>query len=195
MAKKSQETRLTILQKALELIYVQGFQATSIDDIIATTRVTKGAFFYHFKNKEEMGLAMIREVLYPGMRMAMVEPLQRGEDPVAEIYAMMKALLLSPVFQVKYGCPAVNLIDELAPLNASFSEALGLLVIQWREAIEQCLLKGKQNGHIRKDVNCSQAGLFIVSGYSGIRNMGKILGKSCYTPYLKSLKAYLYTLQ
>jgi TetR/AcrR family transcriptional repressor of nem operon len=61
--KKAATTRLTILQKAFELIYVKGYQTTSIDDIIATTQVTKGAFYYHFKNKDEMGLAIINEIL------------------------------------------------------------------------------------------------------------------------------------
>jgi hypothetical protein len=42
--KKSAATRLMILQKAFELIYAKGYQTTSIDDIIATTKVTKGAF-------------------------------------------------------------------------------------------------------------------------------------------------------
>ncbi|RAJ08805.1 TetR family transcriptional regulator [Chitinophaga skermanii] len=50
---KAAATRLNMLQKAFELIYVKGFQTTSIDDILATTQVTKGAFYYHFKNKDE----------------------------------------------------------------------------------------------------------------------------------------------
>lgn len=36
--KKAETTRLNILQKAFELIYVKGYQTTSIDDIIATTQ-------------------------------------------------------------------------------------------------------------------------------------------------------------
>lgn len=65
--KKAEATRMAILEKAFDLIYKQGYQATSIDDIIATTRLTKGAFFYHFKNKDEMGIAVINEVMYNGM--------------------------------------------------------------------------------------------------------------------------------
>lgn len=42
--KKSANTRATILQQAFELIYKKGYQSTSIDEIIATTKVTKGAF-------------------------------------------------------------------------------------------------------------------------------------------------------
>jgi AcrR family transcriptional regulator len=195
MSKKAQATRLNILHKAFELIYQQGYQATSIDDIIAKTQVTKGAFFYHFKNKDDMGLAMIREVLSPGMHMAMVEPLVQGNDPVRDIYDMMKALLFSPAMQARFGCPAVNLVDEMSPVNTEFNEALAELVVNWRNAIEANLKKGKANGSISRDVNVQQASLFIVSGYSGIRNMGKIYGKECYTSYLKTFKNYLESLR
>jgi len=65
--KKAAATRLMILTKAFELIYVRGYQTTSIDDILATTKVTKGAFYYHFRNKDEMGLAILQEILKPAL--------------------------------------------------------------------------------------------------------------------------------
>lgn len=193
---KAAATRLTILQKAFELIYANGYQATSIDDIITNTAVTKGAFFYHFKNKDEMGLAMIQEVLYPGMHHAMIDPLTNADNPVQEIYKMMKGLLLEdPNFNVKYGCPAVNLIEEIAPLSNPFNKALSKLTTQWQEAIEINIKNGKAAGKIRKDVHPTQTALFIMTGYGGIRNLGKLYGKDCYSLYLKELKRYLNSLQ
>lgn len=189
---KAATTRLTILQKAFYLIYRKGYQATSIDDIIATTQVTKGAFFYHFKSKEEMGLAMIHEIMYPGMYASMIKPLLDADDPLDEIYEMMKALLLkNPFFEVKYGCPAINLIDEMAPLNEAFRKALLQLIVQWQEAIKNTLLIAQKKGKISKELMPEQIALFVSSGYSGIRNMGKIFGKTCYKTYLNELKKYL----
>jgi len=189
---KAAATRLAILQKAFELIYVKGYQATSIDEILSTTQVTKGAFFYHFKNKDEMGLAMINEVMYPGMQPALIEPLLKAENPRKEIYAMMKGLLLeNTFFKVKYGCPAVNLTEEMAPLNEEFGKALSVLISGWQKAIESSLKKGKAIGKIDKEVDPKQASYFIISGYTGIRNLGKIYGKSCYKSYLDELQRYL----
>jgi|SRR6186713_1473377 len=193
---KAAATRLAILQKAFALVYSRGYQATSIDEIIATTQVTKGAFFYHFPNKDSMGLAMIDEVMFPGMHAALVAPLLNSKDPVKEIYSMMKGLLLTnPFFHAKYGCPAINLIDEMAPLHNDFSKSLSRLVVQWQEAIEASLRTGKAAGLIRKEVDTVQTTYFIMSGYGGIRNLGKIYGKECYSSYLKGLKQYLKSLQ
>jgi TetR/AcrR family transcriptional repressor of nem operon len=193
---KAAATRRGILHKAFELIYLKGYQATSIDEIIATTTVTKGAFFYHFKNKEEMGLAMINEVMYPGMVPYMIDVLGKTDEVLDDIYDMMKGLLLlNSFFKVEYGCPAVNLADEMAPLNESFRKALMHLMVAWQQAIEESLRKAQATGRISKAYEPKQIALYITAGYSGVRNMGKVFGKSFYTEYLMQFKIYLDSLK
>lgn len=193
---KAENTRSGILRRAFSLIYQKGYQATSIDDILVDSPVTKGAFFYHFKNKEEMGLSMIQEIMYPGMYDVLVAPLNNSTNPVEELYLMMHNLLLkSPFFQVKYGCPAVNLIEEMAPLNEAFKQALSKLILQWQKAIITNVNNGKNTGSIKPDVNAEQVACFITAGYGGVRNIGKLLGTACYHSYLHELKKYLNQLQ
>jgi len=56
-------------------------------------------------------------------------PLSRTADIRKDLYGMMENLLLQvPFFKVEDGCPAVNLIDEMAPLNKSFRKALARIV-------------------------------------------------------------------
>lgn len=143
-----------------------------------------------------MGLAMIRELMYPGMYNAMVKPLLESDKPVLEIYSMMKNILLeNEFFDVKYGCPAINLTEEMAPLSHSFHKALAQLTTAWKTAIEKSISKGKEAGNIRQDVDPEQVSCFILAGYGGIRIMGKIAGRPCYTMYLKELKNYLESLK
>ncbi len=187
---------MSILSKAFELVYANGYQATSVDDILAQTHVTKGAFYYHFKNKDEMGLALIKEVLYPGMSEALIKPLLDSKDSATGIFRMMKGLLLENAsFKVKYGCPAVNLIEEMGGSHAAFRKALSGLFKEWQKALQQSIEQGKASGQLRKEINAQQVALFIATGYGGVRNLGKLFGKECYTVYLKELKVYLNGLQ
>lgn len=189
---KAEDTRLTILQKAFELIYKNGYQATSIDDIIANTQVTKGAFYYHFKSKQEMGLAMIQDIMSPGMAAAMIEPLMDGKEVPDKIYRMMEGLLLdNAFFTIEYGCPAINLIEEMAPLSLEFRSALTQLVVRWQHAIEQVLTLAQESGKIRTELAPRQIAMFVITGYSGVRNMGKVFGRNCYLDFLAELKIYL----
>lgn len=194
---KAANTRLTILQKAFELIYSKGYQTTSIDDIIATTQVTKGAFYYHFKTKDEMGIAIIEEILKPTMLESFIKPVEDSANPIEDFYNMISYLLLEdPFLQVKYGCPVGNLTQEMTPWNNQFSKALTELVDQWKITIEKAVANAQKLGLIRKDVNGEQVAYFVMSGYWGIRNFGKLQdNNSCYIVYLKEFKNYLNSLK
>jgi TetR/AcrR family transcriptional repressor of nem operon len=194
---KAANTRLTILHKAFELIYSKGYQTTSIDDIIATTQVTKGAFYYHFKTKDEMGIAIIEEILKPTMLESFIQPIENSINPIEDLYNMISYLLLEdPFLQVKYGCPVGNLTQEMTPWNNQFSQALSELVNQWMLNIEKSISIAQDSGLIKKDVNGQQVAFFIMSGYWGIRNFGKLQdNNSCYFIYLKEFRNYLNTLK
>lgn len=191
--KKAAATRLHMLQKAFELIYVKGYQTTSIDDILATTQVTKGAFYYHFKNKDEMGMAIINELLKPTLTSSFIEPLQDDKNPIDTIYNLIHHLLLQNDFlKVEHGCPVANFTQEMTPWNSDFSNALNEITNLWTITMTAYIEKAKENGLINKDVNAKQVTLFVMSGYWGIRNFGKLENdKKVYLPYLQELKNYL----
>ncbi|EFK34763.1 Toluene efflux pump ttgABC operon repressor [Chryseobacterium gleum] len=195
--KKSEATRLTILQKAFELIYVKGFQTTSIDEIIATTQVTKGAFYYHFKTKDEMGLAIITDLMKPNFKKTFIDSLQNSKNPLDSIYDIMYHLLMENDFlKVEYGCPTSNFIQQMAPWHTAFTQALHDLSKEWELALAESIEKGKESGIIKKEVSAKEVSVFVISGYWGVRNLGKLENsKEVYLTYLKGLKSYFKTLQ
>lgn len=195
--KKAEATRLKILQKAFELIYAKGYQATSIGDILDATRVTKGAFYYHFKTKDKMGFAIIDEILKPKLTKSFIEPLKDIANPLEAIYHLMDKLLMKDEFlQLQFGCPASNLVQEMTPWNEEFRKALDDITKHWTELITTLLEKGKVNGFVRKEIKAKQATIFILSGYWGIRNFGKLANsKEMYTVYLEQLRCYLESLR
>ncbi|SDR10920.1 transcriptional regulator, TetR family [Chryseobacterium soldanellicola] len=195
--KKSEATRLNILQKAFELIYINGYQTTSVDEIIATTQVTKGAFYYHFKTKDEMGLAIINELMKPNFENTFIKPLQGVENPLDKIYQLMYYILIeNDVLKVEYGCPASNFTQEMAPWNVDFTKALNELSLQWEKAIIDSIEKAKNNGQIKPFVDAKEIAVFVISGYWGVRNLGKLENsKSVYLVYLKGLKSYFDSLK
>ena len=51
------DARSKLLDAALMIIRTKGYSATTVDDLCAAAGVTKGAFFHHFKSKEELAVA------------------------------------------------------------------------------------------------------------------------------------------
>lgn len=53
----SPDTRTRLLDGALQVIRRQGYAATTVDDLCRSAGVSKGAFFHHFKSKEDLAIA------------------------------------------------------------------------------------------------------------------------------------------
>lgn len=49
--------KIKLLDSALSVIRRKGYAATTVDDLCATAGVSKGAFFHHFKSKEDLAVA------------------------------------------------------------------------------------------------------------------------------------------
>jgi len=60
---KGQETRTRILDAAQSSVLAKGFGATSIEELIAETGLTKSGFFYHFRDKNELAKALLRRYI------------------------------------------------------------------------------------------------------------------------------------
>ena len=60
---KGEDTRQRILDAAQDAVLAKGFTATSIDEIIAATQLTKSGFFYHFKDKGELAKALLQRYI------------------------------------------------------------------------------------------------------------------------------------
>ena len=190
---KAQNTRLHILNKSFQLIYVDGYQATSIDKIIETTQVTKGAFYYHFKDKEDMGLAMIDGVLLPRLNRILINPLKNQGKPLERIYDSIKSnLLKASDFNPRYGCPMNNLIQEMSPLNPNFKAKLKKVINHWRVVLIEVLNEAKELGHIKQNSDVTSIANFIIVSYEGLRATGKLEDDmTLYQGYLKQLSQYL----
>src|SRR3954465_15766136 len=92
--------RNRILDTALAVIRSKGYAATTVDELCAEAQVTKGAFFHHFKSKEDLAVSaaqhwsMITKALFDSAEY------RRHADPLKRLLGyidLRKALLKGSV--------------------------------------------------------------------------------------------------
>jgi TetR/AcrR family transcriptional regulator, transcriptional repressor for nem operon len=165
-----ERTRERLLQAASREIYRSGFQSASLDAILASTGVTKGALYYHFKGKEALGYAVVDEVIAADVRGKWVRPLASGKDPVNALIGAVQSIPVRPE-DVRGGCQLNNLAQEMSPLDAGFQKRLAIIFDAWRKAVASTLREGQIHGSVRHDVQpADAAGLLIamVEGYASL---------------------------
>lgn len=54
MPKRRQSTKRRIVKAAWNLFYKKGYNATTVDEIIAASKTSKGTFYHYFKGKEAL---------------------------------------------------------------------------------------------------------------------------------------------
>ncbi len=165
-----ERTRERLLQAAFREIYRSGFQSASLDAILASAGVTKGALYYYFKSKRGLGYAVVEEVIAPHTYGQWVRPLQSRKDAIDALIGAVRNIPVQPAV-VRGGCQLINLAQEMSPLDAGFRKRLATIFDAWREAVASVLREGQGNGSVRRDVEpADAAGLLIamVEGYGAL---------------------------
>lgn len=97
MPKDGSQTRERILDAANTLFLQRGITASSIDRIAKSSGLTKGSFFYHFKDKDELILALVERFAEMD-RQQYTQALEKVERLSTSQDALQKLLLFVGVF-------------------------------------------------------------------------------------------------
>lgn len=92
MGQKGLETRKRILDTAQAMVLNMGYAGMSIDKLISRIGMTKGAFFHHFKNKDELATALIQRYSEDGIQLfndSLVRAKKFSTDPLQQFMILI----------------------------------------------------------------------------------------------------------
>jgi TetR/AcrR family transcriptional repressor of nem operon len=79
-----------ILDAALIVIRAKGYAATTVDDLCAASDVTKGAFFHHFKSKDDLAVAAAEHWSKVTGELFEAAPYHRHADPLQRVLGYLE---------------------------------------------------------------------------------------------------------
>ena len=175
MSKRDPETtRRKLLEAAFAEIQHRGFAGASLDAILRSAKVTKGALYHHFPSKSALGYAVVDELVGQAVRNQWVRPLQNAEDPITGLQDTIRAQLAErPLHEVELEAPAIRLSQELSNQDEEFRKRLDNVMTVWRGGIAATLSRGQRDGTVRNDVDVHRVAAFIVAAIAGIQATAK----------------------
>jgi TetR/AcrR family transcriptional regulator, transcriptional repressor for nem operon len=187
------KTRRHILETAFGEIYQRGFQGVSVNEIVAKTSVTKGAFFHYFPTKNDLGYAVVDEIIKELTLERWIKPLTAYKNPIQGILERLRKIIeSSSEEELGLGCPLNNLIQEMSSVDPVFREKLNAVMELWISEIEKYLKKAQADGYLKKEVNPRQVAEFVVAAHEGGFGMLKSFrNKKVFWSIYHSLRGYL----
>lgn len=184
------------MQAAFCEIHRQGFQAASIANILADTGLTKGALYHHFPTKQALGLAVIDEVIRERLDRLIFKSLRESDHPVETLLEIIATIdEWRPANFIDLGCPLNNLMQEMSPLDEAFKDHLNAVLMFWKDAVENALQRGKEQGVVRTEVDCKAVALFVVSAWEGCIGIAKNLQSAeAFSLCMRQLHGYIRSL-
>jgi len=162
------------LSKAMELFWIKGYEASSVQQLLDTMGMNSGSMYSAFGGKRALFVACIE--LYASALNFMVEELLRKPDnPVGAISNFLKATLIhTPKDIQQRGCLIVNTITE----EANNDDELVTLAARKQciiiDALEDRITEGQKTGLISNHESANNLANFLVNNIHGLRVTGRI---------------------
>ena len=167
----AEQTRQKILEVSADEIHQHGFKATSLSIILNRCGISKGALYYHFTNKIELGYAVFEEIFVPAF-LETWQPALAADDPIdglCEFFTSMCEEMTCS--EVVCGCPLNNLCEEMANVDEGFR----LRILAMQEKLNQLIVDALTDfkPQLRDDIAFSQVAYFIVATFHGSTSLSK----------------------
>jgi TetR/AcrR family transcriptional regulator, transcriptional repressor for nem operon len=163
---KAQPTRERIVEAALYLFWLRGYAATGIAEILSRAKANPGSFYYSFKTKEELLLAVL-EMYVQTLMPVVVGPVMKAEqDPVERVFGILgfyRQNLIST--GCTYGCPIGRLALEIPEEQFRVHKRLADNFDGWTAAVEKCLEDARER--LPKDLNLATLSKFVLTVMEG----------------------------
>ena len=168
-------TRQKILMAAFHEFYKNGFQGGSLNHIVETAGITKGALFHHFAGKHELGYAVLDEVIGPLLLQRWLSPLADSPDPIAALKKAFRQFVKTDIDSGSFiqGCPLNNLAQEMSPLDQGFRQRIDKLYETWRASCAVAFADGIKARKVRKNISPANVAALVVASQMGIWGTAK----------------------
>lgn len=130
-------SRERLLETARELFHLQGYNGTSMSQILQRTGVSSSSLYHFFPSKEELLMAVIdryKELLWPQI---MGPASEKSSQPIGKLLGVLdvyREFTLATNFQL--GCPVGSLALEVGQSIPDARKRIAAIFKAWRAVIE-----------------------------------------------------------
>ncbi|WP_433170712.1 TetR/AcrR family transcriptional regulator [Actinoallomurus sp. CA-150999] len=163
----------TAVRRAMELFWRRGYEATSIQDLVAATGLGRGSLYAAFGSKDGLYEAALRR--YVEMSSAKMTDRLDRDVPIRKVVGDLLLALVDEAAEDadRRGCLVTNTAIERLPHDALSGRIVVDALGGVRESIVTALTRARERGELPPDTDVPRLADFFLTAIQGLRVMAK----------------------
>jgi AcrR family transcriptional regulator len=164
---KGERTRRDILEAAVNLFAKNGFRNTTINQIVESAQMTKGAFYCHFKSKEAIFCEVVKDVknLWNSL---IIKEIGKEGGALEKLLKMLDIFVELTLENKDRYVIFIVLIAEFTEVDEKFEGVLKEAFDEFFLSVSEILEEGKRMGSIRSDIDSHLLAITLIGAWQGI---------------------------
>lgn len=162
---RSEPGRSGILLNAIDCFARHGYAGASIDRIARAAGVTKGALYYHFRDKEQLLFAAVTERI-EAFEASVLDRVQGVEGPAEQLRCVARICAENAVAD-NHRRFILTLLVEALDTNPELSNEFREMLGRFRSFHRHLIREGQEAGLFRKNIDAARAAEAFVGGILG----------------------------
>src|SRR5262249_32401274 len=131
--------------------------------------IGKGNFYYHFRSKEELGYAILEQIVSTFVGQTLEPCFSDPTDPpLAQIGCFLDRVVQAQRDrQCRGGCAMGTLASELSDVHEGFRKRLASVFTTWHARLAEALTEAKRRGHVGVACDPEASARFLVASLEG----------------------------
>ena len=169
---KAQGTRELILDAAEDVFHDKGVSSTSLNDVAHAAGVTRGAIYWHFKNKADLFDAMCGRIRAPIRTMVDNLADEKTTDPLGQLRQgcinIRQQTVENPHYRkiltiLFHRCEFIDAEDPILINQRNW-------LLHSRESMQRALANAQSKGQLPADLDLRLASVMLHATYDGLLN-------------------------
>ncbi|NET37896.1 MAG: TetR/AcrR family transcriptional regulator [Cyanothece sp. SIO1E1] len=174
MARKKEFDQNKVLEKAMQTFWHQGYEATSIQNLVETMGINRGSLYDTFQDKHTLFLSAIAHY----NETVMTEAIARLEAPDASkqaiidhFYGLVERTQADPL---RRGCLLTNAAVELCAQDSALASRISTSLQRVEDAFCQVLIRARQKGELTQAHDPRALARYLTCSIQGLRVISKV---------------------
>ena len=149
---KAERTKQFIIEQSAPIFNSKGIAGTTIDDILAATKMAKGGIYGNFENKEAISIASV-DFLFGKMSAKAYSVISKEKTAVKKLFAFIDLRENPLVPFIEGGCPILNFGVDSDNTNPTVKKKVKAMIEGSMTLFIDILKQGIANGELSDELN------------------------------------------